>query len=155
MKKNIVALVMLCTSAVGLGFGAPAKAAIGENTIGPAIGIGNGTTTIGIDSKFGVSDTLSVRPFVFFPNGATTFGAGLTYDFSLPNPAKVVQITPFLGGGVAIASASGVSNSSTTVYLTGGADFAINENIELKAALSIPLTSGQTTNVVLGAGYRF
>jgi hypothetical protein len=155
MKKNIVALVMLCTSVAALGISTPAKAEIGKNTVGPAIGIGNGTTAIGIDSKFGVSDTLSVRPFVFFPNGTTTFGAGLTYDFNLPNPTKIVQITPFLGGGVAVASASGINTSSTTVYLTGGADFDINENVELKAALSIPLTSGQTTNVVLGAGYRF
>jgi hypothetical protein len=155
MKKNIVALVMLCTSVVALGISAPAKAEIGKNVVGPSINIGGGSTTIGVDSKFGVSDTLSVRPFVFFPSGGTVFGAGLTYDFNLPNPAKLVQITPFLGGGVSVASANGLNASSTTVYLTGGADFDINENIELKAALSIPLTSAQTTNVVLGAGYRF
>jgi hypothetical protein len=155
MKKNIVALVMLCTSVVALGISAPAQAEIGKNSIGPSLSIGSGSTTIGIDSKFGVSDNISVRPFVYFPSGGTVFGSGLTYDFSLPSPGKIVQITPFLGGGVSVVSANGSKASATNVYLTGGADFDINENIALKAALAVPLSSGQSTDVTLGAGYRF
>jgi hypothetical protein len=162
MKKNIVALVMLCSSVVALGMSAPAKAETGTNTIGPSLLIGNGQTAIGIDSRFGVSDNLSIRPFVYFPSGGTNFGTSLTYDFAVSRSEKV-QITPFLGGGVNVASANNNSGlpgnnggSNTTVYFTGGADFAVTDSIELKAELDVPLSSNNSsTNVRLGAGFRF
>jgi hypothetical protein len=155
MKKNIVALVMLCSSVVALGMSAPAKAEMGKNTIGPSLGIGNGQTAIGVDSKFGVSDSLSLRPFIYFPSGGTLFGSGLTYDFNLTNTGNKVQITPFVGGIVAIGSANNGGGSSTTVGFTGGADFDVTDSVQLKAALNVPLTSNSNTLVTLGAGFRF
>jgi opacity protein-like surface antigen len=155
MKKNLIGLVTLCTSVVALGISAPAQAEMGKNSIGPSLAIGGGTSAIGIDSKFNVNENLSIRPFIYIPSGGTVFGSALTYDFSLPNPASKVQITPFVGGGVSIASANNVNASATTVYFTGGADFDVSETIQLKAALAVPLTSGQSSNVTLGAGYRF
>jgi hypothetical protein len=154
MKKNIIALVMLCSSVVALGMSAPARAEMGKSSIGPSLLIGNGETAIGIDSKFGVSDNLSIRPFVYFPNGGTLFGGSLTYDFDVSRTEKF-QVTPFVGGGVTVASANG-GTSDTRAYFTGGADFAVTDSVELKAALDVPLSSNNaTTNVRLGAGFRF
>jgi opacity protein-like surface antigen len=155
MKKNIVALVMLCSSVFALGMSAPAKAETSTSSIGPSLLIGNGQTTIGIDSRFGVSENLSIRPFVYFPSGGTLFGSSLTYDFDVSRGDKV-QITPFLGGGITFASANNGGNSNTTVFVTGGADFGVTDNVELKAALDIPLSSNNSsTNVRLGAGFKF
>ena len=154
MKNNIVALVTICASVAALGMSAPARAGMGNSSVGPSLLIGNGETAIGIDSKFGVSDNLSVRPFVYFPNGGTLFGGSLTYDFGVTRGSKI-QITPFLGGGVTVASANN-GTSNTRAYFTGGADFGITDSIDLKAALDVPLSSnGSTSNVRLGAGFRF
>lgn len=154
MKKNIVALVVLCSSVMGLGIITPAQAQMGRSTIGPSLAIGGGQTSVGIDSKFGVSDNVSVRPFVYFPSGGTFFGSALTYDFNLTNTGSRVQITPFLGGAVSIGT--GGINNSTTVGLVGGADFDVTDTIQLKAALNVPITSNNSyTTVNLGAGFRF
>jgi hypothetical protein len=153
MKNNIVALVMVCSSVVALGMSAPARAEMGKNTIGPSLAIGGGSTTIGIDSKFGVSDNLSLRPFVYFPSGGTVFGSALTYDFNLTNTGNKVQITPFVGGAVDIGTGGGSSN--TVVSFVGGADFDVTDAVQLKAALAVPLSSGYSTDVRLGAGFRF
>ena len=153
MKKNIVALVMLCSSAVALCMGAPARAEMGKNTIGPSLSIGGGQTVIGVDSKFGVSDNLSLRPFVYFPSGGTEFGSALTYDFNLTNTGNKIQITPFVGGAVTIGTGGGSNN--TVVSFVGGADFDVTESVQLRAALDVPLSSGYTTSVNLGAGFRF
>ncbi|AFY94363.1 hypothetical protein [Chamaesiphon minutus] len=153
MKKNIVALVMLCSSVAALSMSAPAKAQVGQNVIGPALAIGGGQTTVGVNSKFRVSDNLSLRPFIYFPSGGTTFGSGLTYDFDLSNRGGKVQITPFIGGSVFINSGAG---SNTTVAFTGGADFDVTDTIQLKAALDVPLSSNNSSTLVtLGAGFKF
>lgn len=155
MKKNIVALVMLCSSAAALATSAPVRAEMGKNSIGPSLSIGSGQTTIGIDSKFGVSDNLSLRPFIFFPSGGTNFGTSLTYDFDVSRGGKV-NITPFLGGGVNIRSANNGGASDTVVYFTGGADFGVTDSVDLRAALDVPLSSNNaTTSVRLGAGFKF
>ena len=153
MKKNIVALVMLCSSVAALGMSAPARAEMGKSSIGPAIFIGGGDTVFGVDSKFGVSENLSIRPFLAFPSGGTVFGGSLTYDFDVSRGNKV-QITPFLGGGVAVGTGSG--NTNTQAYFTGGADFGVTDSVDLKAALDVPLSSNNSsTNVRLGAGFKF
>ena len=155
MKKNIVALVMLCSSTIVLSTIAPARAELGRNTIGPSLAIGGGQTSIGIDSKFGLTDNISVRPFVYFPSAGTYFGSGVTYDFNLTNTGNKVQITPFLGGLVSIGTGSSINNT-TTVGLLGGADFDVTDTIQLKAALNVPISSNNTsTTVNIGAGFKF
>ncbi len=156
MKKQIVALVMLCSSVAALGMGAPARAEMGKNSIGPSVLIGNGSTNIGVDSKFGVNESLSIRPYIYFPSGGTLFGSSLTYDFNLTNTGNKVQITPYLGGSVEIANANNGGGSATTVGFVGGADFDVTEAIQLKASLNVPLSSnGRSTDVRVGAGFRF
>ena len=156
MKKNIIALVMVCSSVATLAMSAPARAGMATNTIGPSLAIGSGTTSIGVDSKFGISDNISIRPFVYFPSGGTIFGTSITYDFDVSRSSKL-QITPYLGGGLAV----GVANNSgggtaTQTFFTGGADFGISDSVDLKAALDVPLSSNNaTTSVRIGAGFKF
>jgi hypothetical protein len=155
MNKNIAVLSVLCSSIAILCINAPARADVGQNSIGPSIQIGGGNTNLGIDSKFGISDNISVRPFIYFPNGGTDFGTALTYDFNLKNTDAKLPITPFVGGSVDVNSNNG--STLTTIGLVGGADFDITDTVRLKAAVIIPLdtSSGQATAVTLGAGYRF
>ncbi len=156
MKKNIVAFVMLCSSMMALGTIDPARADLGRNVVGPSLAIGGGQTSIGIDSKFGLSDNISVRPFIYFPSGGTYFGSGLTYDFNLANTGNKVQITPFLGGLVSIGTGGSSVNNTTTFGLLGGADFDVTDTIQLKAALNVPISSNNTsTTVNIGAGFKF
>ncbi len=154
MKKNIIALVVLCSSVAALGMSAPARAQFrNTNTIGPALTIGGGQTVFGVESRFGVSDNLSLRPFIAFPSGGTEFGTSLTYDFNTTRTEKV-QITPFVGGGLSVATGGGTNN--TQAYFAAGADFGVSDNIELKAELDVPLSSNNSsTSVVLGAGFKF
>ena len=155
MKKHVVTLVRICVSVAALAICAPAQAQTVQNWVGPSIQIGDGNTNFGIDSKFGLRDNLSARPFIYFPNSGTDFGSALTYDFHLQHTDSKIQITPFAGGSVDVNSGNG--SSVTTVGLTGGADFNVNDSFGLKAAVIVPLNtnSGQSTAVTLGAGFRF
>jgi hypothetical protein len=157
MNKYILSMVAIASSMAALSSISPARAEMGTSVVGASLLIGGGTTSIGLDSKFGVSETLSVRPFLYFPSGGTIFGTGLTYDFQNFGKNPKVKITPFLGGGIAIGSNSSGA-SATTAFLTAGADFAVTPEIELKASLDIPFNSTigvTTTSVKLGGGYRF
>ena len=156
MKKYIFGLARICASVAALAMCAPAQAqTVPNNTIGPSVQFGGGQSNFGIDSKFGVSDNLSLRPFIYFPSGGTDFGTALTYDFHLPNNGNSLQITPFLGGAVDFNNATG--SSITTASLVGGADFNLTDSVQLKAGVVVPLNtdSGQSTAVTLGAGFRF
>ncbi len=156
MKKHILGLAWICASIAALAMSAPAQAqTVQNNTIGPSVQIGGGQTNFGIDSKFGVSDNLSVRPFVYFPSGGTDFGSALTYDFHLPNNGNNLQITPFVGGAVDFNTAMG--SSITTANLVAGADLNLTDTVQLKAEVAVPLNtdSGQSTAVILGGGIRF
>lgn len=73
---------------------------IGNNYIAPSVTFGGGSTAFGVDSKIGIADHVSLRPYVIFPSGGTNFGSSLTYDWDLresPTP-----ITPFIGLGLDI-----------------------------------------------------
>ena len=131
-----------------------AKPEVGKNTIGPSISLGRGAT-IGIDSKFGISENLSLRPFIYFGNGGTDFGTALTYDINLRTTNSSNKITPFIGGAVDIAT--GNNTSVTTASLVAGAEYDLTETIQLKGAINLPLSSGQgqSANVTIGAGFRF
>lgn len=131
-----------------------AKPEVGKNTIGPSISLGGGAA-IGIDSKFGISENLSLRPFIYFGNGGTDFGTALTYEINLRNANGSNKFSPFIGGAVDIAT--GNSNSVTTASLVAGTEYELTDSIQLKAAINVPLTSsqGQSTDVTIGAGFRF
>jgi hypothetical protein len=164
MIKNIIsALVFLCASIGTLAISKPANAQFVQSSIGPSVAFGSGQTSIGIDSKFGVSNNISVRPFIYFPNGGTDFGAALTYDFNFTSNGDYYSdglrqrslFTPFVGASIDVNTSD--RNSTTTVGLVGGADFALTDSLQLKGAIIIPLTNdrGQNTTFTVGAGFRF
>jgi hypothetical protein len=156
MKRYIIALVTILSSMTALGHISPASAQLvrQQSSIGPSVLFGNGKTSIGIDSKFGISDNLSLRPFVYFPSNGTNFGTALTYDLPLANTDSTLRITPFVGGSVDVNTGS---NSVTTFSLVGGADLDLSDSLRLKASLIVPLSNdrGQTTGIAVGAGFRF
>ncbi len=126
-----------------------------RNSIGPSIGFGAGQTVLGVDSKFGLSDNLSLRPFVYFPNGGTNFGTALTYDLNLNSNPDSLQLTPFVGASVDFNTTNG--DSITSFGLVGGVDLDLTDSIRLKGAIIIPIDNdrGQSNTVTVGAGFRF
>ncbi len=89
MRKHIIiALAFLCSSVATFGMSKPANAQFAQSSVGPSVEFGNGQIVFGIDSKFGISNNLSLRPFVYFPSGSTNFGTALTYDLILQNSAN-------------------------------------------------------------------
>jgi hypothetical protein len=159
MKKQIIAFFALLSSMATVGMTIPASAqsvpVVRQSSIGPSVLFGNGQSAIGIDSKFSLSDNLSLRPFVYFPNGGTDFGTALTYDITLRNNDSSLLITPFVGGSVDVNT--GGASSVTTVSLVGGADLDLSESIRLKGSIIVPLSNdrGQGTGIAVGAGFRF
>jgi hypothetical protein len=156
MKKQIIiALAFLYSSVASLVMSKPASAQFAQSSIGPSIEFGNGQTVFGVDSKFGIRENLSLRPFIYFPNGGTNFGTALTYDFNLRNTANTLQLTPFVGGSVNFNTGDG--NSTTSFGLVGGVDLDLSDSLRLKGAITVPLSNNQnqTTNVTVGAGLRF
>jgi hypothetical protein len=157
MRKNIIiALAFLYSSVSTLGMSKPANAQFAQSSIGPSVEFGNGQTVFGIDSKFGISNNLSLRPFVYFPNSSTNFGTALTYDLSLQNSANTLQITPFVGGSVNFNTGNG-NNNTTSFGLVGGVDLDLTDSLRLKGAITVPLNNGQDrdTTFTAGAGLRF
>jgi hypothetical protein len=157
VKKYFITLVRICTSVAALGMCVPAQAQTvqNNNTIGPSVQFGGGQSNFGIDSKFGIGDNLSLRPFIYFPSSGTDFGTALTNDFHLASNDNSLKITPFIGGAVDVNNTNG--NGITTASLVGGADFDLTDTIRFKAGVVVPLNtdSGQSTAVTLGAGIRF
>ena len=157
MRKNIIiALAFLYSSVSTLGMSKPANAQFAQSSIGPSVEFGNGQTVFGIDSKFGISNNLSLRPFVYFPNSRTKFGTALTYDLPLSNTANTLQLTPFVGGSVDFNTGNG-NNNTTSFGLVGGVDLDLTDSLRLKGAITVPLNNGQDrdTTFTVGAGLRF
>ncbi len=155
MNKNILVAAVICSSVAVISTSTSAQAQLGKNTIGPSVLFGSGNSAVGIDSKFGIADNISIRPSVYFPNGGTIFGAGLTYDFDLKG-GNANKITPFAGGLLFISSANNGGASRTDVGITGGADFDVSESIQLKGAITVPISSNNSSTLFgISAGFRF
>ncbi len=135
---------------------APSKAiagGIGNNYIAPSVTFGGGTTDFGVDSKIGIADHVSLRPYVVFPSGGAEFGSSLTYDWDLLQ--SPTSITPFIGLGLNVET--GGNNNTTTGFAQLGADLNVNEQFALLGSVAIPFNSNNnnSTSVTLGAGLRF
>ncbi len=156
MKKHIIALAFMCSSIATFGMSKPVSAQLSQSSIGPSVEFGNGETVFGVDSKFGIGDNLSLRPFVYFPNSGTKLGTALTYDLPLTNNANTLQLTPFVGGSIDFNTGNGNDNT-TSFGLVGGVDLDLTDSLRLKGAINIPLNNGQDrdTTLTVGAGLRF
>ena len=151
--KNLLLIPAILASLVAAAIAQAPTAAlaggIGNNYIAPSVTFGLGTA-FGVDSKFGIADNISLRPYVFFPSAGIQFGSSVTYDWDLRQAS--LPITPFIGLGALFQT--GLNTS--TVYAQVGADFNISENIALVAEVAIPFSSDNFfVGVTLGAGLRF
>jgi hypothetical protein len=155
MKKLLLLpaiLASLVAAAITQAPNAALAGGIGNNYVGPTVTFGGGQSVFGIDSKIGVADNISLRPYVIFPSGGTQFGTSLTYDWDLRQSAT--PITPFIGVGVGFQT--GNSNTTTNGFAQVGADFNVSDNIALLGSVAIPFNSNNAnTSVTLGAGLRF
>lgn len=152
MKKLLIVLTtLIATTAIVK----PAQAEISKNDIGPSVIFGNnGGTAVGINSRFGIGDNISLRPNVYFQNGGTTIGAAATYDFRLNRANR--RLTPYIGAGVSFNTNNNNGNNNATGYAIAGADYNLNEQVALKGAVSVPFDSNNaSTTFGLGAGLRF
>ena len=156
MKKLLLIpaiLATLITTAITQSPQAALAGGIGNNYVAPSVTFGGGSSVFGIDSKLGIADNISLRPFISFPSGGTVFGTSITYDWDLRQAS--LPITPFIGLGLDFAT--GGSNTTTTGFAQVGADFNVSKDIALLGSVAIPLNNnpGNTTSVTLGAGLRF
>lgn len=150
MKKLLLSLAILTSTVIAA---RPAQAQLaqsGQNYVGPAVIFGSGQTSVGIESRFGISENLSLRPNIFFNNG-TTFGTSITYD--LPGIDSERKLSPFAGLGIRFFG--GNVNNTTTGYFIAGTDYNLSDSIALRGDVSIPFSSNGNTTVSLGAGLRF
>jgi hypothetical protein len=153
MKKFLLIPAILTTCIVTAITQTPKAAlagGIGNNYIAPSVTFGNGASVFGIDSKIGVADNFSLRPFVKFPSGGTEYGSSLTYDWDLLQAA--LPITPFVGLGVDFKTAN--QTTATNGFAQVGVDVNVNSSFALLGAVAIPFNGGNTT-ATLGAGLRF
>jgi opacity protein-like surface antigen len=156
MKKLLFIPAILATLVVTAITQSPQAAlagGIGNNYVAPAVTFGGGTSAFKIDSKLGIADNVSLRPFVSFPAPGTDFGTSITYDWDLRQSAT--PITPFVGLGIDFQT--GNANTTTTGFAQVGADFNVSDSIALLGSVAIPFNSNnnKATSVTLGAGLRF
>jgi hypothetical protein len=154
MKKLLLLPVILASLVAAITQSPTAAMAggIGNNYIGPAVTFGGGQSVFGVNSKLGIADNVSLRPFLLFPSGGTQFGTSLTYDWDLRQ--SPVTVTPFIGLGVGFQT--GNSNTTTNGFAQVGADFNVNESFALLGSVAIPFNSNNAnTSVTLGANLRF
>jgi opacity protein-like surface antigen len=153
--KKLLLIPAILTSIMTAAIANPQSAlagGIGNNYIAPSVTFGGGQSAFGIDSKLGIADNISLRPYVLFPSGGTEFGTSLTYDFDLRQAA--LPITPFIGLGLGFET--GNQNTTTNGFAQVGADFNVTESFALLGSVAIPFSSnGSSTSVTLGAGLRF
>lgn len=147
MKKilSIVASAALLSVATQL----PSQAQSKDSYIGATILFGGGDSIFGVNGKFGIAESISVRPVIAFASGTTIFGGSATYDFNLPGQSST-KFDPFIGIGFLTANGGG----NGIAYAQVGTDVGVSENIVLNADLKIPLNGGGTL-VGLGAGFKF
>jgi len=126
--------------------------------IGGALGLSGGTG-IGeggflINSKIGLTRSISVRPSVIIGD-STDFLIPLTYDFYLESrdPFEPIPFAPFVGGGVAFSTDD---ENDIGFLLTGGADFPLSRQFVANATVNAGFFGDSTSvGISLGVGYMF
>jgi opacity protein-like surface antigen len=149
----------------------PVFAQVKQNSIGPTITFGSGSSTFGVEGKlhlaenvFQVKNNLSLRPFLRFPANGLDLGASVTYDFDFP---RYSAITPYAGLGLGslngITTTRGLPGGPVTTeqfsqiafYGQAGAEINASQNLALTANLQVPFNNRLDTTFSLGANYRF
>ncbi len=150
---NIKLITVAFLGIATLTFGRPVQAQTKPSQIGPAFSFGGGTTVFGVDSRFPVSENLSIRPSVRFPSGGVVVGAAATYDFMTNGDDR---LEPYVGAGLNVYTGdNNNSGANLTGYAIGGADYALTDRFTLKGSVIIPFKSEYSTDIAIGVGYKF
>jgi hypothetical protein len=156
--KNTLLLLMIVVSTATAIITQDSKPALADdasrNYIGPSINFGSKSTFVGIDSKFSITDNISLRPFISFRSDGTRLGTGISYDWDLSKSGT--PIVPFIGVGIGFPVGNTNLIASSDTYAQVGVDFNANESLNLLGAVSIPFDSNvAATAINLGVGLRF
>lgn len=124
--------------------------------IGGNIGIDGDTTPLGTGGfapigKVGFARIISLRGSAIIDDDTTVLAA-VTFDFPLPNPTPVRQlsITPYFGGGIAINS------GEVDPLITAGVDFPLTRDLTATVQGNLSFPEDDTDiGVLLGLGYNF
>jgi outer membrane protein W len=125
-----------------------------KNYIGPAVTLGSNASAFGVNSRFGLSDNFSIRPFIEFATvqgiSLTQFGAAATYDFNISQS----DFQPYAGLGYISASVTdGVNSASGSgIYGIVGADYSLSNSLGLNANYRFDRSGGLFN---IGAGLKF
>jgi outer membrane protein W len=157
MKKLLS--VLIATALVSISTQLPSQA--GEDKkiyVGAGATFLGDTTGFGIVSKVGISDNISIRPFISFlgSSGDTStylLGASATYDFGVPGS----NLLPYGGIGYAAFSVSDGTtavNSEPSLYGEAGADFNVADSFTINGNYRY-YTGSRDGSFSLGAAYKF
>jgi opacity protein-like surface antigen len=152
-------------------FDKPVFAQVRQNSIGPAITFGSGSSTFGVEGKlhlteniFQVKNNLSLRPFLRFPANGLDLGAGVTYDFDF---ARYSQVTPYAGIGLGLFNGIAATPrlpgrpptteqfNQVAFYGQAGVEINASQNLALTTNIQVPFNNSLNTTFSLGANYRF
>jgi hypothetical protein len=128
--------------------------------IGGAIGLNGNTTSLGtggvtVLSKLRFSDNLSLHDAtVLFGEGAATSMIVLTADLPIRNNEGRTIAAPFIGGGVMLRYADGLSVSPA---ISGGVDIPLSNNFTgtVRVNAGFPSNRNADVGVLVGVGYSF
>jgi hypothetical protein len=132
----------------------PIQAQEKPRQIAPAASFGGNRTVFGIDSRFPVTQNISIRPTIRFPSGGIVLGTSATYDFDIYGSDP--RLEPYVGAGFNLYTGDNSnSGANVTGYFIGGADYSLNDRLVLKGSLLIPFKSEYSADITLGVGYKF
>jgi hypothetical protein len=137
------------------GSGYPTR--IPQNYVGPAIGIGNGSSAFGVISRFPFSENYSIRPSAVFGNKNTVIRVPLTYDFGFGDKEPFERnplLTFHAGGGLQFSSRGGTAQGDKFGLLgTIGVDINLYDGIAIVASYNTDFGEVNGTNI--GLGFEF
>ena len=137
------------------GSGYPTR--IPQNYVGPAIGIGNGSSAFGVISRFPFSENYSIRPSAVFGNKNTVIRVPITYDFALGDKEPFERnplLTFHAGGGLQFSSRGGTAQGDKFGLLgTIGVDINLYDGIAIVASYNTDFGDVNGTNI--GLGFEF
>ncbi|WP_309745473.1 MULTISPECIES: outer membrane beta-barrel protein [unclassified Chamaesiphon] len=158
MKKFLSVLVT--TALVSVATQLPSQAdEAKKNYVGVGATFIGDTTGLGVVSKIGVAENISVRPFVSIlgSSGDTSLyiaGVSATYDFNLSN----ADLTPYAGLGyssIGVTDGNATANLVSSFYAEVGADYNVSDSFTINGTYRYFFAGNDGGSLGLGVGYRF
>jgi hypothetical protein len=130
---------------------------IPRNYFGPALGTGNGSTSIGVISRFPLTANYSIRPSALFGGNGTIVRVPVTYDFVFGDK-EPFERNPLIifHAGAGVQYSSGVNGGQSSQFgLLGtiGVDVNLFESTAL--VVSYNTDFGSINGVNFGVGFEF